>query len=369
LNRTRQIFRFVGLITCLPGLSTFTLAAPLFDSDEVLDVVIEAPIRDLGNQRMKEPDFAGTFRYTNASGTEQILPIKITTRGNSRLEICDYPPLKITFNPDETVGTLFEGQSSLKMVTQCISGRTGAAWLHLEHGIYRAYNQITDYSYKTRKLNVTYRETTSRGRDRLQPAFILEADKQLAKRLGRQRIRPPKVDPVQMSKTESTRNMLFQFLIGNTDLAMKSGQKGEDCCHNGRVYAKPGTQDDWVIVPYDFDYAGIVNTEYALPYRKLPIRRVTTRLYRGFCWQNELLPEVIELFNQKRSEIESALTPAELSKTKARGAQRYVDKFYDIVNDPKKLQKQIIDDCRGPDSLPVRESPVAPGYIKTPSSG
>jgi hypothetical protein len=361
LNRTRQSLRFVGLIICLSSLSDFALSAPLFDGEEVLDVVIEAPIRDLGKQRMQEPEFAGMFRYTDASGTELALPIKITTRGHSRLEICDYPPLKITFNPDETIGTLFEGQSSLKLVTQCIEGSNGAAWLHLEHGIYRAYNQITDYSYKTRKLNVTYRETKSRGRDRLQPAFILEADKQLAKRLGRQRIRPPKVDSVQMSKMESTRNLLFQFLIGNTDLAMKRGQQGEGCCHNGRVYAKPGTQEDWVIVPYDFDYAGIVNTEYALPYRKLPIRRVTTRLYRGFCWQNELLPEVIERFNQKRGEIESALTPAELSKTKARGAKRYVDKFYDIVNDPKDLQKQIIDDCRGPDSLPLRESPVAHG--------
>ena len=361
--------RFVGLITFLPGLSTFALSTPLFDGDETLGVVIEAPIRDLVRQRMKETEFAGTFRYTDASGTEQALAIRIKTRGNSRLEICDYPPLRITFNPDETQGTLFEGQRNLKLVTQCMQGSRGAGWLHMEYGIYRAYNQVSDYSYKTRKLNVTYRDTKSRGRERLQPAFILEPDKQLAKRLGRERIRPPNVDPAQMSRMETTRNLLFQYLIGNTDLAIKSSAKGEGCCHNGRVFAQPGEQNEWVVVPYDFDYAGIINTKYALPGARLPIKRVSTRLYRGFCWQNELLPEVIEQFNQKRSEIELALTPAELSKGKSRAAQRYVDKFYEIVNDSKELQKRIFDECRGPDSLPLRASPVAPDYVKTPSTG
>jgi hypothetical protein len=351
----------------LPGWFAIASATPLFEGEEMLDVVIEAPIHTLVKQRLKEPEFEGTFRYTDASGTEQAFAVKVATRGHSRLELCDYPPLRITFNPDETKGTLFEDQRALKLVTQCKEGSTGATWLYLEHGIYRAYNRITDFSYRTRKLTVTYRETESRARDRVHPAFFLEPDKQLAKRLGRMRIRPPKVEPVQMAKVETTRNLLFQYLIGNTDIAMKRGMKGEGCCHNGRVYIRPGEQDDWVIVPYDFDYAGIVNTDYALPGRGLPIRRVTTRLYRGFCWQNELLPEVIELFNEKRSEIESALVPTELSKSKARGAQKYVDKFYDIVNDPEKLQKEIFDQCRGPDSLPVLESPVAPGYVKPPS--
>jgi hypothetical protein len=350
-------------------LSTFALAAPLFDSDEVLDVVIEAPIRDLERQRLKDPQFTGTFRYTDASGTEHALAIDVTTRGNSRLEMCDYPPLRITFNPVDTQGTLFEGQRRLKLITQCMAGSRGAGWVHLEHGIYRAYNQITDYSYKTRKLNVTYRETTSRGRDRVQPAFILEPDKQLAKRLGRERIRPPLVGPLQMSITETARNVLFQYLIGNTDFALKRGLKGESCCHNGRVYARPGAVDDWVTVPYDFDYAGIINTKYAVPYEKLPIKRVRTRLYRGFCWHNDLLPGAIELFNQNRNDIEAALLPAGLSKSKSRSVKKYIDDFYEIVNDSKQLQKHLFDKCRGPDSLPLYESPVSPDYVKKPSTG
>lgn len=297
---------------------------------------------------------------------ERALGIILTTRGKSRLEVCDYPPLKITFNPDETAGTLFAGQRNLKLVRQCMSGGAGRDWVHLELGIYLAYNIVTDYSFRARRLNVTFRESESRRREQVQPGFFLEDDSDVARRLHRERVRPPQVDAVQLAVVETTHNMLFQYLIGNTDFAVKRGPSGEGCCHNGRVIAEAGKQHDWVVLPYDFDYAGIINAEYALPDEHLPIRRVTMRLYRGFCWQNEVLPGSIDLFNQHRADIEAALIPPELSKGKARRAKSYVDRFYSIVNDPQELQKRLMGKCRGPDSLPLRASPVSPGYVKTP---
>lgn len=348
------------------GLPGNTSSAPLFDSEETLDVVLEAPIRKLVRQRKKEPKFAGTLRYTEPSGEERALAVIVTTRGRSRLEMCDFPPLKLTFNPDETRGTLFEDQRSLKLVTKCMRTSSGTDWVYLELGIYRAFNVITENSFRARQLNITYRDTDSSGRARVQPAFILEPDRQLGKRTGRERIRPPKVDPVQMSTGEMTNNLLFQYLIGNTDFAVKRGPAGEGCCHNGRVFARPGEQRDWIIVPFDFDQAGLINTNYALPDERLPIRRVTSRLYRGFCWQNEALPESIGLFNEKRAELEAALISPDVSKGRTRRAQKFIDRFYDTVNNPQELQEQLLDKCRGPDSLPLRASPVSAGFVKTP---
>ncbi len=321
----------------------------------------------LSRRRDKKPEFDGTFRYTDASGTEHAFPVLVSTRGKSRLEVCDFPPLRITFKPDDTAGTVFEGQKKLKIVRQCVRGGKGRDWLHLELGVYRAYNVITDYSYRARQLNVTFRETGSRSmREQVQPAFFLEDDKDMAKRLNRKRIRPPKVEPAQMALVETTHNLLFQYLIGNTDFAVKKGPTGEGCCHNGRVITVAAKRDDWIIVPYDFDYSGIIDTEYAMPHEGLPIRSVRTRLYRGFCWQNEELARSIDLFNQKRSEIESALLPPEVSKNKARRVKNYIDRFYEIINDPQEIQKNMLDKCRGPDSLPIRDSAINPRKVKTP---
>lgn len=355
-----------GIAAFLPGLPGTAVAAPLFDSQETLSVIIEAPIAELLRQRKKEPELAGTLRYTDAAGEEFALDIILETRGNSRLEFCDFPPLKIRLDPKQTAGTLFEGQRRLKLVTKCMRSRSADDWLSLELGAYRAFNVITPRSYRTRQLVVTYRDPESRRHDLVDPAFFIEADRLVGKRLELKRIRPPQVDPAQMSLAHTTHNMLFQYLIANTDFSVKQGPSGEGCCHNARVFARAGTQRDFTIIPFDFDQAGIVNTGYGIPADGLGIRKVTTRLYRGFCWQNEALLDSIGLFNENRSRIEAAFLSDGLSRSRSRRLQRYIDGFYDTINDPKELQKRLLDKCRGPESLALRASPVSPEHIKTP---
>jgi hypothetical protein len=175
-----------GIAAFLPGLPGTAVAAPLFDSQETLPVIIEAPIAKLLRQRKNEPEFAGTLRYTDAAGQEFVLDIIVEPRGNSRLDMCDR---------EKIAGTLFEDQRSLKLVTQCLRNRSADDWVFLELGVYRAFNVITPRSYRTRELVVTYRDTEPGKRYREDPAFFLESDRQVGERLEMKRIRPPRIDP------------------------------------------------------------------------------------------------------------------------------------------------------------------------------
>ena len=150
--------------------------------------------------------------------------------------------------------------------------------------------------------------------------------------------------------------MLFQLLIANTDFSIRVGPTGEGCCHNGRVLTVPGAQENWIVVPYDFDQAGIINTDYALADRRLGIRRVTQRKYRGFCWQNESLPAALDLFRDRREAIISALTPVEFSTSRQKRVRRFANKFYEILDDPKELQEEILDECRGAATFPIKKT-------------
>jgi len=368
LNRFQKLVYFSGISAVLQGLSCGALSAPLFDSEETLSIIIEVPLRTLIYERRSRPELPAVLRYTDSSGEEHALPLEVTTRGHSRLDMCDYPPIKLTFDPAHTEGTLFQDQRKLKLVTKCMRDRLANYWVHLELGAYRAYNAITPNSYRVRPLEITYRDADGKRKDRLEPAFFIEPDKQLAERMGRQRIRPPQVAPEQMSLMETTHHMLLQYLLGNTDFSVKSGPSGEGCCHNGRVFAVAGEERDYMIVPYDFDQAGMVNTKYAQADARLGIHKVTTRLYRGFCWQNEQLELSIGLFNDKRTEIEAAFLVPDISKRQTRRVQRFIDNFYATINDAEELQKRLLDQCRGPDSLPLRVSPVSPSHVKLPAA-
>jgi len=334
-------------------------AQPLFDSSETINVTIEAPMRQLIQNKLRKPEFDAVLSYQDESGVEQVLPVKLTTRGNSRLETCSFPPLRLTIDADQASDTVFAGQHKLKMVTQCERSSYAKDWLLLEFGIYRVYNAITDYSYRVRRLQVTYRDSKSKLWERTYPAFIIESTGAVASRLQRKSARPPSVDIKQYSVKESAHNLLFQYLIANTDFSIKRGTSGEGCCHNARVLAVPGKQDNWVALPYDFDQAGIINTDYALPSKKLPISRVSQRLYRGFCSHNEALRDSIELFNENREHITATLVSPELRKRKIKRTQKYVDEFYEIINDPDELDAEILNNCRGPRSEPIRETNVS----------
>ncbi len=101
------------------------------------------------------------------------------------------------------------------------------------------------------------------------------------------------------------------------------------------------------MLPYDFDQAGLINTKYSMPAEGLGIRSVRKRLYRGRCLHNDQLPATIRMFNEKRVELEREIIPQGLNKGSRRSSLGYIDDFYKIINDPKQLERKILDACLG----------------------
>jgi hypothetical protein len=195
-------------------------------------------------------------------------------------------------------------------------------------------------------LEVTYRDSSGRRRDTVQPAFFIESDKEVAERLKMTTIKSNVVNLSQLDSSQLNIFSLFQFMIGNTDWSVRKGPGSESCCHNGKVIAPPDSHNGWVVLPYDFDQSGIINTRYAAPSDLLPIRSVRQRLYRGFCIGNDHLDATIAIFNDNRTAIEDLFRDRDGSSTNKK-ALTYLQEFYEIVNDPKKQQKKIADACQG----------------------
>jgi len=340
-----SLFIVVLLWTCLS--SSSATAQLLFETDEPLSVVLELPTKELLRQAQKKPTLPGVLRYTDPDGAEVVLDIEVTTRGKSRLEQCRYPPLSINLKRKQVASTLFAGQNKLKLVTQCRGSASYRRYLNQEFAIYRIYNLLSDYSFRVRMLEVTYRDSTGRRQDQVQPAFFIESDKQAAKRLGMKTIKADVVNTSQIDPEQLSIYTLFQYMIGNTDWSVRKGPGTEGCCHNGKIIAPPDAQFGWVVLPYDFDQSGIIDTDYSAPSDKLPIKSVRTRLYRGYCTSNARLDSTVVLFNDNRAAIEDLFAHGPDGSAKNKSALKYLKSFYETVNDPKKRQKRIIDACQG----------------------
>ncbi len=338
----------MALATALPAL----MAAPanagtagLFESEETLPIVLELPVHDVLRHAKKKPTVDARLRYLDKA-TEIVLKLSLTTRGKSRLEQCRYPPLSINLKKKQAASTVFEGYRKLKLVTPCRGTGVYQRYLDQEYAVYRAYNLLTDYSFRVRKLRVTFRDSNGRQKDETHEAFFIEPVKAAAARLGMKEIKTPKVRVSQLDPRQLSLMTLFQYLVGNTDWSARKGPGTDDCCHNGKVIGQPGSTDGWVVLPYDFDQSGVINTSYAAPSEKLRIRSVRQRVYRGFCLNNGQLNDTVAFFNAQRAAIEDVFGAATDRKSTNKSALGYVESFYAIINDPEKRRKKIVDACQ-----------------------
>jgi hypothetical protein len=337
----------VALALLLLPLSVLGDELPLFASDKTLDIVFEFAVNTIVRQADDRPIVPGIVRFTDDNGDEKSLEVTVTTRGKSRLEQCHFPPLSVNFKGAEKKGTLFAGQKKLKLATRCRSNNIYETYLLQEYSIYRAFNVLTDASFRVRRVNATYHDAEGKKGDLVAMAFFIESDNEVADRLGMKELDVSIINPSQLEPEHASIFALFQYLVGNTDWSAIKGPGDEGCCHNGKVIAPEGSTNGWLVIPYDFDQSGIINTNYSMPAEGLGIRSVRQRLYRGRCIHEDLLDDTVAMFDARRPQITAALLPEDLQGKVRQTASRYIDDFYEIVNDPVQRERNIENRCLG----------------------
>lgn len=321
----------------------------LFQSHEPLTMSISAPFRDIHRYRDDERREYHDARLTmtDSNGREIQLDLEIRVRGHFRAkkQTCANPPLKLDFKRKQLDGTIFDGENKLKLAVQCRDSDSYAQYLLLEYLSYRVYQLFTDKALRVRLVSINYYDS-ERERDLgTSPAFFIEDEGRMAKRLGLEeldveRIKPGDYDPALINLVD-----VFEYFIGNTDWSSFQGPPGEHCCHN----IIPLVQKDGPLipVPYDFDITGVVNPRYAEVNSDLPIRSVRQRLYRGICPRDEVLRSTLAAFEDRRNEIRALYeNQPGLSDRSIEYTMEFYDDFYDTIQDREKLQRNILDKCR-----------------------
>jgi hypothetical protein len=322
---------------------------PLFESDQLLNLRIEAPLTTLFTDLLNADEYVeGTLYFAGADGVEQSLPIKIKPRGKTRRDkkICRFPPLTINFKKKSTEGTVFQGQDKLKLVTHCQSKKSSYEQYYLqEHTIYKTYNIVTDQSFLARLAQVDYVDTEGKQSVSGKHAFFIEDAGLLGARISAERLKVETIPSANFDINAAARFAIFQYFIGNLDWAMLGGPPGDNCCHNSKAYLASSGQT--IPIPYDFDYSGLINASYAVPPDSVRVKSVRQRAYRGFCKHNDGIEPALQLFRQNKESIYALAQNAPHLKEKTVNSMvKYYDAFYKIIEDPKKAQKAIYDRCR-----------------------
>lgn len=334
---------FSGVKTEMPHSAKELQVEPLFNTDSCLSLSLESDFRFITrNMETDTLEHPGTLRYTDENGVMHALDVRIEVRGHFRRsrDNCTFPPLRIFFKKKQTAGTVFAGQSKLKLVTHCRTRQRSCEQnLLLEYIIYRMYNEFTDLSYRVRLANIRYINNTGR-RDTIEKyAFFLEDRDHLLKRTNTKHMELQNVHPDATDSAHVNMLSVFQYMVGNTDWSIPA-------IHNitlverlpkGPLYA----------IPFDFEWAGLINARYAKPQPMLGITSVRQRLFRGYCRTPQQFEATFGRFREKRPQLTFILknTPALEDKVRAQ-AMGYLDEFYEIIDNPARVKREFLNPCR-----------------------
>jgi len=269
----RQALILVALI-----LSTSGNGSPLFEDDTVLQVKLSGPLKTLVKNKKDRVEYPSTLTIGDS-----VIDLQVRVRGNSRLVLCRFPPLRLSFPEGSAADTAFAGQGKVKLVTHCKNGSIRAENNVLdEYLVYRLFNLVSSRSYRVRLLQLSYEDTDAELKDLDRPyyGFLIESDQELAARTGGQVAEVTGVRYSLLGEEQTALMYVFQYLIGNTDWSLLTAYDEDTCCHNVDLIDIDGRL---LPIPYDFDFSGVVNAVYAEPNPNLNIKRVTQRRFRGYC--------------------------------------------------------------------------------------
>ncbi len=315
---------------------------PLFKDTEPLTFTITGDFNAVNKERHPENKklFPATLTVTDAKGPRDI-PVKIGSRGHFRLMVrnCDFVPLRLELpRGEETKGTVFEGQTTLKLGTHCRGDREYDSYTLREYLTYRLFNLVTPLSFRARLARATYVDAKTNKTVSNRYAIFVEHENDVARRFGGRVVELSRIQFTDLDAPTLNRMMLFEYMIGNTDFSIWA-------LHNVRIVQDRNRR--LYPVPYDFDLSGLVHAPYAAPDPRIGIRSVLDRLYRGPCRTTDEFDETAEAFRAKRDDMFTLLESMRDMAPLARGeAKSYLEAFFRTIEKPDSIKRQFVNGCK-----------------------
>ena len=264
---------------------------------------------------------AGTL--TAADGTSYKVEVK--SRGKFRRKIAAIPPLKLKFKKKLLQADGLDTLNEVKLVLPCTLDEKGDELVVREYLAYRMFEQISPAGVRARLINLTLLNA-GLGNDKkfTVKAILLEDEEETVARLDGELVESYGITPDSLEPAQAALTAVFQYMIGNTDWSV---------AENRNVRFVREASGKILLVPFDFDFCGLVNAPYASPTAGLGLKSVRERYLMADGIPQEAIDAAIRVFQTAKPDFYGLCQSGLLSPAATSGAVEYLDGFY------RKLEK------------------------------
>jgi hypothetical protein len=319
-------------------------ALRLFQEVEPLAITLAADFKAMNRDRnrARTTPFPAVLTVAGLEGSAPAVPLKVNlrTRGAIRLQpdVCGFPPLSIELKQDAK-RTVFDGQSTVKLVAHCNEGPRFDQLVLLEYLAYRLYNVMTPRSFRVRLARATYVDSKSGRTLSTHNAVFIEDDDDVARRMEGRAVEMTGLLFKDFDQESLTLMTVFQYMIGNPDYSITG-------MHNVRLVQTAANVR--YAITWDFDVTGLVDPQYELHNARLrkEIAAVRVRSYLGPCRSAEELEPTLAAFRAKQAEMRALVDSIPgLDDAERRKAAEYLGEFFTVIGSKEHVKRELVDSC------------------------
>jgi hypothetical protein len=299
--------------------------------------------------RREKPYFEGTLKMG-----EFELPVSLRVRGNSSLQECPFPKLKVKVSREDRAGTPFHDAREIRVGSHCAEGGQGPVGrLRDERATYRealAYEVMELLGFtapRVRRARIEYHDTSGQtegepGWELTRNAVVLDDIEVVGERLGGRALSDEELEVLADADFEEqllTELQLFHALLGNWDYALS--RTGQGLWNTDVIELADGA---FLPVAGDFDLASWVTGEVRLnaphDYRPdLPDLERQAHFETQRIWGiagPDLFTASQERFLQHRTAVEEHVLSAVLDEPGRTNALQHLTAFYEALGEAAK---------------------------------
>ena len=320
---------------------TMEVYQDLFETKEPLNLTLKFSVKELQKTKYKEEYLPAVMTCHVSDNFEVTHEVRVRARGEIRKKICSAPMFWVNIRHAGIEAEDLTDVIKIKVVQRCKSSSMHKYYVLREYLVYQIWNLLSPYSFNTRLVRLNIIDTGRKNKEKEDWAFIIEPEAMMTERNNCMSINSDKLSLKTVSKDWMDKVAFFSYMVGQSDYSV-TGR------HNLKILtSKEYGPTGFIPVPYDFDYCGLVDAEYAIPGETLGIEAVTERYYLGACRSEEVYNKTIEWLASYREEIRDLILSFEyMEESERQDFLEYIESYYSESETKSFIEWKITPTCR-----------------------
>ncbi len=297
---------------------------------EGVKITLEADLTTIIANKKTNQYFPGTL--ITAEG--QTYRIEVRPRGKYRRKVAEIPPLKIKFKKKDLKAEGLDTLNEVKLVLPCFDNELGDELIVKEYIAYRMFEKLTGASVRARLIRLTLRDTHVEKSKKTMLAILVEDEEETVARLNGQVVDQYGIHVDSLMTNQAALVAMFEYMIGNTDWDISM-------MRNVRLIRSSDNTGKVLVVPYDFDFSGLVSAPYSSPASETGLKTVRDRFLMSNGLKQDALKRAAKMLRSAKKDLYDLCDSKYLSSTTKQQMADYLDTFFNQIESSDEIPQVL----------------------------